>query len=110
MMRQRLPHRRPSLTLTIEDDGQRYHLTVGFDPVTAEPSEMFLHGPRTGTQMASLVHDGSILASLAMQHGIPASALVKSLSQCTGPNHHNMPASPIGAALALVASMEGSPS
>lgn len=108
-MRQRLPNRRPCITETIEVQDhpgvapQRYHLSIGMDPVSGRPCEMFLMGPKTGTQMAALAHDGSILASLALQHGMSASALVASLSMIENPDGTAAPASPIGTALAVVA-------
>lgn len=111
-MRQKLPNRRPCITETIEvkdapgAQGQRFHLTVGFDPATGNPREMFLMGPKSGTQMAALAHDGSILASLAMQNGKTAAELVKSLSQIELMAGQGAPASAIGAALAVVAEYE----
>lgn len=112
-MRQKLPNRRPCVTETIEvcdHPGavpQRYHLSIGFDPETGVPRELFLSGPKTGTQLAALAHDGSILASIALQNGMSARRLVQSLSMIeVGASH--APASPIGTALAVVAEYEPS--
>ena len=42
--RKRLPNRRPSHTETLEVDGQIFTGTVGFDPETGRPCEVFLTG------------------------------------------------------------------
>lgn len=111
-MRQKLPNRRPCVTETIEvrdnptAPPSRFHLSVGFDPATGNPREMFLMGPKSGTQMAALAHDGSILASLALQNGKTARELVKSLSMIEVMEGLAAPASAIGAALAVVAEYE----
>ncbi len=40
--RQRLPNRRPSHTETLAVDGQSFEATVGFDPESGQPRELFL--------------------------------------------------------------------
>ena len=42
--RKRLPNRRPSYTETLEVDGQALTATVGFDPKSGQPCELFIVG------------------------------------------------------------------
>ena len=67
--------------------------------------EVFINGPRVGSEMDAVWADGAILASLARQHGAPPAALSKTMSRLsTGPwVAATFPASPLGAALDLVA-------
>lgn len=57
--------------------------------------------------MDAVLVDGAILASLALQHGTPAAALAKSMSRLSaGPwEAATFPASPLGAAMDLVAEL-----
>ena len=115
--RKRLPNRRPSHTESLEVAGQTITATVGFDPETARPSEVFLSGGKAGSALDSLLADAAVVISVALQHGVTAKALAKSigrlpegpvapadLDQCPPAV---VPASPIGAALDLVSSFEG---
>jgi hypothetical protein len=105
--RQRLPNRRPSETVAIEVDGVRFTASVGFDP-EGRPAEVFLSGAKDGSGMAGILEDASVVISIALQHGIPASALAKSVARV--PDVLDGPAvraaSVIGAALDLVAGYE----
>ena len=68
--------------------------------------------------MAAILEDASVVISICLQHGIPASALAKSVARLpaaplappyldqSGDRREKLPASVIGAALDLVASFE----
>ena len=102
--RRQLPNRRLSEIHEIEVSGQVYSIGVGFFDDGAV-GELFISGPKVGSEMDAVLADGAILASLALQHGTPAAALSKSMSrQSTGPwEAATLPASPLGAAMDLVA-------
>jgi hypothetical protein len=84
-------------------DGHQLVATIGFDP-DGHPAEIFLSGGKTGSALDSILGDAAIVISVALQHGIPALALCKSVARfparLDGPA--TVPASPIGAALDLV--------
>ena len=96
-----LPTRRPTLTARVEAGGLAAHATLGFDPVTARPAEVFLRptgGARSGSQMDYLCDDMAVLISVALQYGVPAAALSRSLAR----GADGAPATIAGAALDLI--------
>ena len=96
--RRRLPNRRMAVTEEITAaDGRSIIATVGFDPA-GRPSELFLTGAKEGTDMAAIYDDIAVMVSVALQHGVGARALAHSVSPGK--------ASPIGAALELIAAFE----
>ncbi len=119
--RHRLPNRGPSLTRTINAGNHRFEVTVGVDPVDGQPREVFLDGAKDGGELAVILDDASVLISLALQHGIGAAVLAKSMScvplapltpadlaEAAGPRQ-TAPASIIGAVLDLLSSFESEP-
>ncbi len=114
--RQRLPNRRPSHVETMEMAGQVFTACIGFDPETGAPRELFLNGGKEGSQFDAMLADAAVVISIALQHGVPAVALAKSIGRLPaspvtpadleGPRPERVPASPIGAALDLVSSFE----
>ncbi len=113
--RQRLPNRRPAHTETLEVDGQTFTATVGFDPKNGSPRELFLKAGKEGSLLNSLLDDAAVAISVALQHGIPAKALAKSVGRLrsngaaslSNTNHGtHLPASPVGAALDLLQGFE----
>ena len=115
-IRKRLPNRRPAHTETLKVDGQAFTASVGFDPETGQPRELFLTAGKEGSLLNSLLADAAVVVSIALQHDIPAAALAKSVARLPaipvgradleGPQPGRVPASPIGAALDLVSSFE----
>ena len=110
--RHRLPDRRPSTTCRIAAGGIEAHATVGRDPASGAPREIFLRptgGSRTGSMVDELVDDGAVVISVALQHGVPAEALGLSVSRQfdTDPEGRlvkpGRPATIVGAALELIA-------
>ena len=116
--RRRLPNRRPSEIRTLNVGNLTFAATVGFDPVDGRPREVFLAGAKDGTDMAAILDDASVVISVALQHGVPAAALAKSVarmpaapltpSDLAAPNGpaQTAPASVIGAVLDLVSELD----
>jgi len=71
---------------------------------------VFLCGAKDGSGLAAILDDASVVISIALQHGIRAAALAKSIARIPenleGPAIK--PASPIGAALDLLVDFEAS--
>ncbi len=112
-----LPNRRPALTQDIEVGGHRFTATIGFDEHD-RPKEVFLSGAKDGTDLAAILDDASVVLSVALQFGIPATALARSVARLPAvplappyldeprDSRERQPASVIGAALDLVKSLE----
>lgn len=96
--RRRLPNRRPIDTTKLSVGGQTYFISLGIDPTAADVREVFLAGPRDGSQLGALAQDAAVLISIALQHGLSAEALSKSVARLPD----GEPASIIGATLDLV--------
>ncbi len=71
--RSRLPNRRPAYTETLEVDGQAFEATVGFDPESGQPRELFLTAGKEGSLLNALLADAAVVISVALQHGVPLS-------------------------------------
>ena len=118
--RQRLPNRRPSHTETLEVAGQAFTATVGLDPADGTPRELFLTAGKEGSMLNAMLADAAVVISVALQHGVRAAALAKSVGRLPASpaapanlDHvpgQKVPASPIGAALDLVSSFDPAPS
>ena len=114
--RQRLPNRRPAHTEALEVAGQSFTATVGFDPESGLPRELFLTAGKEGSMLNALLADAAVVISIALQNGVPAAALAKSIGRLpagpvapAGLDHapvQKVPASPIGAALDLLRRFE----
>lgn len=73
--RRRLPNRRPCITETITIGDRAYACSVGFDPDTVVPKELFLSGAKIGSDAQYEIEGIAIAVSKAMQRGIAASDL-----------------------------------
>ena len=114
--RRRLPNRRPVITETLQVGGQVFTATIGFDPESGQPREVFLTAGKMGSMLNSLLADAAVAISVALQHGVPPAALAKSVGRL--PNGSiasadldrlqsgGRPASLIGAALDLLKSLD----
>lgn len=101
-MRKTLPNRRPSVTVETEWQGHRLSVTIGYNPKTQTPMEVFAD-TASGGQMQAALRDGCIVASIAMQHGASPQALAKSMSRVADYTGSEGPASPMGAIMEIVA-------
>jgi hypothetical protein len=80
-IRRRLPNRRPALNRTITADNHCLEVSVGIDPADGQPRKIFLDGTKDGGELAAILDDASVVISVALQHGISAAALAKSVAR-----------------------------
>jgi len=64
-----LPNRRLAHTYRFEHRGFRYFGTVGIDPDTLRPVDIFLQVAKAGSELEATARDAAVLASKALQHG-----------------------------------------
>ena len=120
-VRRRLPNRRPSETRTIDAGNHRFEVTIGLDPADDRPLEVFVDGTKNGGELALILNDVAVLVSIALQCGIPAAALARSMSrvplapltpadlaEADGPKQ-TAPASVVGVVLDLLRELEAGP-
>ncbi len=99
MTRKILPQRRPNVTHSIDWNGHPLDVTIGFDPETGQPSEVFANTAKGGDMHATLA-DTSVILSIVLQHGIAPAELAKSLGRMPvlwADEGTTQPASPVGA-------------
>jgi hypothetical protein len=96
--RQKLPDRRACETLEFSHAGFRYVASIGRFH-NGDLAEVFLSGPKTGTDVASAARDSSIVASIALQFGVPPEVLRHGI----GRNSDGSAAGPLGKLLDLIA-------
>lgn len=113
--RNRLPDRRPSVSISFDfgEPGREteFQATIGVDPTTGEPQEIFWSGSRVGSTLDALLGDMATGISVALQHGVPLDALRSAMSRAgdfeaapsTAPR-----ASAMGVALDLMAEIDTS--
>ena len=89
--RTRLPDRRPSHVETLEVGGQVITVSIGLDPATGQPREVFLNGGKEGSQFDAMLADVATAPSVSLQFGTPLHALAKSMGRA--PNVSTMPGS-----------------
>jgi hypothetical protein len=97
--RQRLPDRRACETFAFQCNGLDYTATVSFF-ADGELAEIFLSNAKAGSQSDSAAKDSAVVASIALQHGAPLDVMRRALLR----DAHGIAASPLGAALDLLAS------
>jgi len=101
MARELLPGRRPNETQEFERDGTRVKMTVGYKP-NGDVGEIFLNADRSNSMLDVLMSDAAIIASLALQWGVPLRQLAHSIKR----DKFGIASSPIGAALDRISSPE----
>jgi len=104
-MRHPPPSRRHNITQAVEWHGIAFTVTPGFDPQTGALCEVFAD-TRKGGDMAATLADACVLISIALQHGITANQLSKSLARSPDTfagGDATLPASPIGAIMDAIA-------
>ena len=101
--RRRLPDRRPAETFTIEVGSLTYTATVGrFDDGTL--AEIFLTNGKAGSDSDTAARDSAVVASIALQYGVPLDVLCHALMRDT----QGRPSGPLGAAFDIITA-EGAP-
>src|SRR6516162_7143797 len=96
--RERLPNRRASETLQFDHGGFRYVASVGRFP-DGRLAEVFLSGPKVGTDVAFAARDASIMCSIGLQYGVPIEAFRHAIAR----NSDGSAAGPLGKLLDLLA-------
>src|SRR4051794_39463820 len=81
--RRRLSNRRHAITEPIIVDNTMVTATIGFDE-TGAPKEVFLDGGKTGSNLDFMLDDASVMITIALQHGVSAQALAKSIARVPG--------------------------
>lgn len=85
-MRNVLPQRRMAETFTHSFGGEKYHVTVGYYP-NGLPGEIFINrirdkaAAKLGEQLEGVCRDGSILLSLALQHGVDLETIIHAITR-----------------------------
>jgi hypothetical protein len=99
--RQRLPDRRASQTFDVEAQGLRFTATVSrFSD--GGLAEIFLQNHKAGSMAGINAQDAAVLASLALQHGVPLEVIRRALMRDSRGNASG----PLGAALDIIASTD----
>jgi hypothetical protein len=99
--RERPANRREAETFDLEADGQRYCATIGrFDD--GRIAEIFLTNSKSGSQADTNSRDASVVASIAMQYGVPVDVLRKALMR----DSRGAPCGPLAIALDMVAAQD----
>ncbi len=76
--RRRLPNRRFSETFAVEAQGMRFTATISrFEDGTL--AEIFLTNHRAGSDADANVCDAAVIASIALQHGVPLDVIREAL-------------------------------
>lgn len=81
MTRERLPDRRPSVTMELIHDWRAYSVTIGFDIDRNRIGEVFTHGAKVGSMMDAILDDACVALSLLLQHGIEPASLANSMGR-----------------------------
>jgi hypothetical protein len=100
-----LPSRRRCETHAIDWRGAPLTVCIGFDDGGA-PREVFVDGPREGSDIQHQLADACVVISIALQHDVPPALLLKSLGAVpdwSSGEQRPAPASVIGAVLRVVA-------
>ena len=90
----RFPNRRETETIEVWWHNQRHHVSVGRFP-NGKVGEIFIHGPKSGSDTDSLAYSIGTSLSIALQHGATVEELAKSVAR--GPR--GGPACLVGAVL-----------
>ena len=94
MTRRRLANRRPAVLVGVEHQGAVFTVCAGLYS-GGQVGEVFVSGARSGSDLAALVDDGAVLASIALQYGAPLEVLARAM----GRHNNRTPASVLGCAL-----------
>src|SRR5580704_14342897 len=96
--RARLPNRRLAESFSFECAGLRYTCTVGRF-ADGSVGEVFLNNHKSNSASDANARDSAIVASLALQHGVPLETIRRALLR----DSQGRPSTPLGAALNIIA-------
>lgn len=74
--RSRLPNRRESTVENLQFNGERYHISYSED--AGGIREVFITGPRPGSDLYAICCTAATLLSIAFQYGVPIQVLRES--------------------------------
>ena len=77
--RMRLPNRRRSETFTLKCGQHAFVATISNFPGTDRVAEIFLGNGRAGSDIDAAAKDFAVVASIALQHGVPLETIRKAL-------------------------------
>jgi len=100
--RQRLANRRGSQTFSFDCNGLRYLATISHF-ANGELAEIFINNAKAGSHSDSAAKDSAVVASIALQHGVPVEVIRKALLR----DSQGRASSPLGAALDLLVEEAG---
>ena len=105
--RRQLPNRRRCIMHDVTVDNRTYTACIGLYSDDT-PGELFLDGLKPGSAMAATLQDSAVAVSIALQHGVKATEMAKSMSRqpALAWQPSAEPASVIGASLDLMEGME----
>jgi hypothetical protein len=102
MPRTRLANRRPNETFAFDWLGMKFVATIArFD--NGNLAEIFLSNGRVNSHADTAARDSAVVASLALQHGVPAETLRRALLR----DSQGRASGPLGLALDRIAAEEG---
>ena len=96
--RRRLPNRRASLNFEIEAQGLGFTATVS-RYADGSCADIFLQNHKAGSAAGILAQDSAVVASIALQFGVPLSVIRHALMR----DSQGRAASPLGVALDIIA-------
>jgi hypothetical protein len=97
--RERLPDRREHVVVNFNTaDGFRYAAGLGYF-ADGRLAEVFLNAEKIGTAIETAARDSAVVASLALQHGVPPETIRRSLTR----NGDGTPSGALGTLLDLLA-------
>jgi hypothetical protein len=96
--RQRLPNRRHCQTFSFECHGLKYVATISLFP-DGRLGEIFISNHKSGSHADAAAKDSAVIASIALQHGVPLETIRKALLR----DSRGQPSSPLGVALDIIA-------
>jgi hypothetical protein len=95
--RRRLPNRRPCESFAFICGGQHY--TASYSTFSnGELAEIFLSNGKCGSDSDAAARDSAVVASLALQHGVPAEVIRRALLR----DPRGVASSPLGVAFDLL--------
>jgi hypothetical protein len=100
--RERLPNRRPSITLNFQCGPHHYTATISYFPGTNRLVEIFLGNGRAGSDVDAAAKDSAVVASIVLQHGVPVDVIRRALLR----DRRGVASSPLGVVLDLLAERE----
>jgi hypothetical protein len=98
LTRKRLPNRRGHMLLDFEADGFRYTAGLGFFE-DGRLAEVFLNSGKIGTAIETAARDSAVVASIALQHGVPPDTIRHALTR----DRNGNASGPLGTLLDLLA-------